>query len=108
MRIPSRAELTEDRIPIRAEITEMRIPVIAELTEHWGPLLKQILYESMYLQVLYSLIYKSTYTCIVTDSGKGVCVDPGEKGAILEARGPGPTGGGKGWQLAPDSGGEGT
>ncbi len=47
--------------------------------------------------------------CIpVTDSGKGVCVDPGEKGAILETGGPGPPGGGKGQQLAPDSGGEGT
>ncbi len=45
---------------------------------------------------------------IVTDSGKGVCVDPGENGAILEAGGPGPPGGGKGWPLAPDSGGEGT
>jgi hypothetical protein len=45
---------------------------------------------------------------IVTDGGEGVCVDPGEKGAILEARWPGPPGGGKGWQLAPDSGGEDT
>jgi hypothetical protein len=35
-----------------------------------------------------------------------VCVDSGEKGAILEAGGPGPLGGGKGWQLASDSGGE--
>ncbi len=42
----------------------------------------------------------------VTDSGEGVCVDPREKGAILEAVGPGPPGGGKGWQLAPDTGGE--
>jgi hypothetical protein len=42
----------------------------------------------------------------VTDGGEGVCVDPGEKGAILEAGGPGPPGGGKGWQLASDSGGE--
>ncbi len=42
---------------------------------------------------------------VVPDSGKGVCVDPGEKEAIL---GPGPPGGGKGWQLAPDSRGEGT
>jgi hypothetical protein len=42
----------------------------------------------------------------VTDGGEGVCVDPGEKGAILGAGGPGPPGGGKGWQLAPDSGGE--
>jgi hypothetical protein len=42
----------------------------------------------------------------VTDSGEGVCVDPGEKGAILEAGGPGPPGGGNGWQLASDSGGE--
>ncbi len=45
-------------------------------------------------------------TIIVTDSGEGVCVDPGEKGAILEPGGPGPPGGGKGWQLASDSGGE--
>ncbi len=36
---------------------------------------------------------------------KGVCVDPGEMGAILGARGPGPPGGGKGGQLASDSGG---
>jgi hypothetical protein len=42
----------------------------------------------------------------VTDSGEGVCVDPGERGAILEAGGPSPPGGGKGWQLASDSGGE--
>jgi hypothetical protein len=45
-------------------------------------------------------------TVIVTDSVEGVCVDPGEKGAILEAGGPGLPGGGKGWQLASDSGGE--
>jgi hypothetical protein len=32
---------------------------------------------------MYSLIR------IVTDSGKGVCVDPGDKGAILETGGPG-------------------
>ncbi len=44
----------------------------------------------------------------VTDSGKGVCVDPGEKGAILETGGPGLPGGEKGQQLAPDSRGEGT
>ncbi len=43
---------------------------------------------------------------LVTDNGEGVCVDPGEKGAILETRGPGPPGGGKGWQLASDSRGE--
>ncbi len=41
----------------------------------------------------------------VTDSGEGVCVDPGEKEAILEAGGPGPPGEGKGGQLASDSGG---
>jgi hypothetical protein len=33
-------------------------------------------------------------------------VDPGEKGAILEAGGAGPPGEGKDWQLASDSGGE--
>jgi hypothetical protein len=33
-------------------------------------------------------------------------VDPGEKGAILEAGGPGPPEGGNSWQLASDSGGE--
>jgi hypothetical protein len=38
--------------------------------------------------------------------GGCVCVDPGEKGAILEAGGPGPPRGGNGWQLASDSGGE--
>ncbi len=42
---------------------------------------------------------------IVTDGAQGVCVDPGEIGAILEVRGPGPPGGGKGGQLASDSGG---
>jgi hypothetical protein len=42
------------------------------------------------------------------DSGEGVCVDPGKRGAILLTGGPGPPGRGKGWQLAPDSGGEGT
>ncbi len=44
-------------------------------------------------------------TLIVMDSGKEVCVDPGEKEAILEAREPGPPGGGIGRQLASDSGG---
>jgi hypothetical protein len=42
----------------------------------------------------------------VTDAGEGSCVDPGEKGAILEAGGPAPPGGGNGWQLVSDSGGE--
>ncbi len=41
---------------------------------------------------------------LVTDSVEGVCVDPGEKEAILEAGGPGPPGGGKGGVLASDSG----
>jgi hypothetical protein len=46
--------------------------------------------------------------CSVTDGVEGMCVDPGEMGAILEAggaRGTGPQGGGKGGQLASDSGG---
>ncbi len=43
---------------------------------------------------------------IVTDSKDPVCVDPEEKGAILEAGGPGLPGRGKGWELASDSGGE--
>ncbi len=45
---------------------------------------------------------------IVTDSVGEMCVDPGEMGAILEAGGvggPGLPGGGKGEQLALDSGG---
>jgi hypothetical protein len=42
----------------------------------------------------------------VLDSKEGMCVDPREKGAMFEAEGPGPPGGGKGWQLASDSGGE--
>ncbi len=45
---------------------------------------------------------------IVTYGVEGVCVGPGETGAILEAggvRGPSPPGGGKGGQLASDSGG---
>jgi hypothetical protein len=41
----------------------------------------------------------------VTDGAEGVCVDPGEMGAILKAGGPGPPGGGKGGQLVSDSGG---
>jgi hypothetical protein len=41
----------------------------------------------------------------VTDGAEGVCVDPGEMGAILEAGGPGLPRGGKGGQLASDSGG---
>ncbi len=42
----------------------------------------------------------------VTDSKGEVCVDPGEKGAILEAGGPSPPEEGKDWQLASDSRGE--
>jgi hypothetical protein len=44
----------------------------------------------------------------LTDGMEGVCMDPGEMGAILEAvgvRGPGPPGGRKDGQLALDSGG---
>jgi hypothetical protein len=44
----------------------------------------------------------------VMDAVEEMCVDPGEREAILEAggvRGPGPPGGGKGGQLASDSGG---
>jgi hypothetical protein len=48
---------------------------------------------------------RRTLICIVMDSMEGVCVDPGEKEAILEARGPGPPGGEKSGQLASDSGG---
>jgi hypothetical protein len=49
-----------------------------------------------------------SWTASVTDGVVGVCVDPGEMGAILEAGGiggPGPPWGGKGEQLASDSGG---
>ncbi len=42
------------------------------------------------------------------DSGEGVCVDPGERKAILGTGGSGPPERGKGQQLAPDSGEEGT
>ncbi len=45
---------------------------------------------------------------IVTDGVEGMCVDPGEMGAIMEARGvrgPGLPGGGQGGQLASDSAG---
>jgi hypothetical protein len=44
----------------------------------------------------------------VTDGEEGVCVDPGEREAILGMGGPGPPEKGKGQQLAPDSGGGGT
>jgi hypothetical protein len=43
----------------------------------------------------------------VTDSSEGMCVDPGEMGAALQAggvRGPSPPEGEKGGQLASDSG----
>ncbi len=52
-----------------------------------------------------SAIVLSFKVLSVTDCMEGVCVDPGEKGGILEAGGPGPPGGGKGGQLASDSGG---
>jgi hypothetical protein len=41
----------------------------------------------------------------VTDSGEGVCVDPGEREAVLGTRAPSPPERGKRQQLAPDSGG---
>jgi hypothetical protein len=44
----------------------------------------------------------------VTDSEEGVCVDPGEREAILGTGEPGPPEKGKGRKLVPDSGGEGT
>jgi hypothetical protein len=44
----------------------------------------------------------------VADSREGECVDPGEKGAILETGRPGPPERGKERQLAQDSRGEGT
>ncbi len=44
----------------------------------------------------------------VTDGEEGVCVDPGEREAILGMGGPSPPEKGKGQQLAPDSGGGGT
>ncbi len=37
------------------------------------------------------------------DSKGEVCMDPGEKGAVLEAGGPSLPGEGKDWQLASDS-----
>ncbi len=63
---------------------------------------------NIYLNYMTQLYWLSGSVRVVTDSVEGLCVDPGEKGAILEARGPSPPGGGKGWQLATDSGGEGT
>jgi hypothetical protein len=42
------------------------------------------------------LFYLYYMYCSVADSGEGVCVDPGEKGAILETGGPGPLEKGKG------------
>jgi hypothetical protein len=48
------------------------------------------------------------YIILVTDGVEGMCVDPGEMEAILKAGGvrwPGLLGGGKGGQLASDSGG---
>jgi hypothetical protein len=57
----------------------------------------------------YNIKYYENYYlfCLlcVTDGGEGVCVDPGEKEAILEAGGPSQPGEGKGRQLASDSGG---
>jgi hypothetical protein len=45
-------------------------------------------------------------SCIraVPDPGKGVCVDPVDRGAILEGGGPGPPSGEKERQLSPDEG----
>jgi hypothetical protein len=58
------------------------------------------------LVILFSLhTVTALDTGAVTDGGEGVCVDPGEKVAILEVEGR-PARRGKGWQLAPDSGGE--
>ncbi len=42
----------------------------------------------------------------VLDPSKGVCVDPVERVAILEVKGPGPPGGVSERQLSPDRGGE--
>jgi hypothetical protein len=53
------------------------------------------------------LNHRLNFERLVTDSGEGVCVDPGEREAILGTGGPGPPEKGKGQQLAPDSGGEG-
>jgi hypothetical protein len=58
-----------------------------------------------YLQYLQSFFLSRWSVVSVTDGGEGVCVDPGEKEAILEAGGPGLPGGGKGWQFASDRGG---
>jgi hypothetical protein len=41
---------------------------------------------------------------IVSDPGKGGCVDPVNRGAILEGGGTGPPGGSKERQLSPDKG----
>jgi hypothetical protein len=61
------------------------------------------------LGLVYILTHKKELCKVsVTDGVEEVCVDPGEMGAILEARGvggPGPPGGGKDGQLASDSGG---
>ncbi len=54
--------------------------------------------------VVFKLLYLILFIIIVMDSGEGVCVYPGEKGAIMESGGSCLPGGGKGWQLAPDSG----
>ncbi len=54
----------------------------------------------------YVVLYSGSVMLVrVTDSVEGVCVDSGEKEAILETGGPGPPGGEKGGQLASDSGG---
>ncbi len=58
------------------------------------------------LDVCYDRSDKFVMEVIVADSGERVCVDPGEKRAILETGGPGPPERGKGRQLTPDSGGE--
>jgi hypothetical protein len=55
--------------------------------------------------ILYLQTLRQTQIFGVTDSVGGICVDPGEKGAIVEAGGPDPPGGGKGGQLSSDSGG---
>ncbi len=44
-------------------------------------------------------------TVTVLNPGKGVCVDPVQRGAILEVKGPGPPSGDSERQLSPDRGG---
>ncbi len=65
---------------------------------------------TMHAHVLHTHTMRSMFYLRTNCNGQweGVCLDPEGREAILGTGGPGPPEKGKGQQLAPDSGGEGT